>query len=464
MRRRNTSLIRRSLATVAAAACLAVTACTPGMDGSTAVNAAPSGPVSTDPATLGPVTLHLLDYFTGGVDNTWMNDVVTAFEKEYPNITVQRQSLDWTDLMQELPLKLKSSSPPDIVPPNNGWQSLGTLVQGRLVDDLSSYASAYGWYNTMPSSLLREQEFSADGRQMGIGEVFGTPVAMSSAIEVYYNRSLLKRLGLSVPTTFSAFTADLAKAKAAGITPIELGNQGQTGITQPLYSVMDALGEESYITNYVYSQGQASLANQSSGFPQAVADMNQWASDGYFTKQFAGIPETDAETGFVQGNGLFHFDYSGSLPFTSTAQSAGFGSFIMPRDDGKPAVATMSAASELSVSSASKHVAAAAAFLNFAASPAAAQIAANLGTDPMLAPDVTLPAGNPLFADETANANLLAQNNTSVPYLDWATPTMFNTLMVQMSEVLGGKTSVASAIGALQSDDTTFRATLGPKS
>lgn len=464
MRRRNTSLIRRSLAAAAAtAACLAVTACTPGMDGSAAVNAAPSGPVSTDPASLGPVSLHVLDYFTGGVDNTWMNEVVAAFEKKYPNITVQRQSLDWTDLMQELPLKLKSSSPPDIVPPNNGWQSLGTLVQGGLVDDLSSYASAYGWYNNVPSSIMREQEFSADGAQMGIGDVYGMPVAMSSAIEVYYNRSLLQRLGLSVPTTFSAFTADLAKAKAAGITPIELGNQGQTGITQPLYSVMDALGDESYITNYVYSQGQESLANQASGFPQAVAAMNQWAADGYFTKQFAGVPETDAETGFVQGDGLFHFDYSGSLPFTSPAQSADFGSFIMPRDDGKPAVATMSAASELSVSSASKHVAAAAAFLNFAASPAAAQIAANLGTDPMLAPDVNLPSGNPLFADETANANLLAEDNTSVPYLDWATPTLFNTLMVQMSEVLGGKTSVASAIGAVQSDDTAFRSTLGKK-
>lgn len=461
MRRRNTSLIRRSMATMAAVVCVAVAACTPGANSTTSVNTAPSGPVSTDPAAMGPVTLHLLDYFTGGVDDTWMKDVITAFQKKYPNITVQRQSLDWTDLMQELPLKLKSSSPPDIVPPNNGWQSLGTLVQGGLVDNLSSYASAYGWSTNVPSSIMREQEFSANGQQMGSGDVFGTPVAMSSAIEVYYNRSLLQHLGLSVPTTYTAFTDDLAKAKAAGITPIQLGNQGQTGITQPLYSVMDALGNESYITNYIYSQGQGSLANQESGFPQAVGAMNQWAADGYFTKQFAGVPETDAETNFVQGNGLFHFDYSGSLPFSSPTQSANFGSFIMPRDDGQPAVATMSAASELSVSSASKHVAAAAAFLNFAASPAAAQIAANLGTDPMLAPDVKLPAGNALFADETKNANLLAANNSSVPYLDWSTPTLFNTIMVQMSQVLGGKTSVGSAIGAVQSDDTKFRSTLG---
>jgi raffinose/stachyose/melibiose transport system substrate-binding protein len=458
MRRRKTSFISGSLAAIAATACLAVSACTPGVAGSTAATSAPSGPVTTDPATLGHVTLRVLDYFTGGVDNTWMKEVIAAFEKKYPNISVQRQSITWTDLMQELPLKLRSPNPPDIVPPNNGWQSLGTLVQGGLVDNLDSYSTAYGWDKNVPASILRQQEFSANGRQMGTGVLFGMPVALSSMIEVYYNRSLLQRLGLSVPTTYTAFTGDLAKAKHAGITPIAFGNQGQSGITQPLYSVMDALGNQSVITNLIYSLGQNSLESQASGFPQAVATMSDWAAKGYFTNQFAGVPETNAETQFIAGKGLFHFDYSGSLPFTSAAQAKGFGSFVLPRNDGKPPVATLSAATELCVSSQSKHVAAAAAFLNFAASPAAAQIAANLGTDPMLAPSVTLPASNPEFADEVANANLITGHDSSVPYLDWATPTLFNTITVQMSEVLGGKTSVSAAVSAVQADDSKFRA------
>jgi raffinose/stachyose/melibiose transport system substrate-binding protein len=455
--RRRTTFLSGSLAAIAAITCLTVSACTPGVAGS-AANTTPSGAVTTDPAKLGPVTLNVLDYFTGGVDDTWMKDVIAAFEKKYPNITVKRQSITWSDLMQELPLKLKSPNPPDIVPPNNGWQSLGTLVQGDLVDNLDSYATAYGWDKNIPASIMREQEFSADGQQMGTGVVYGMPVALSSTIEVYYNRSLLQKLGLSVPTTYNAFVADLAKAKKAGITPIELGNQGQSGITQPLYSVMDALGNQSAITNYIYSQGQGSLESPATGFPQAVQAMDDWAAKGYFTKQFAGVPETDAETAFVQGSGLFHFDYSGSLPFTSAAQAKGFGSFILPRNDGKAPVATLSAATELSVTSQSKHPAAAAAFLNFAASPAAAQIAVNLGADPMLAPSVKLPTSNPEFADEVANANLVTSHNSSVPYLDWATPTLFNTITVEMSELLGGKTSVNAAIAAVQADDTKFRA------
>ena len=277
MRRRKTFL-SGSLAAIAAIACLAVSACTPGVAGSTAANANPSGPATTDPGKLGHVTLRVLDYFTGGVDNTWMNDVIAAFEKKYPNITVQRQSVTWTDLMQELPLKLKSPSPPDIVPPNNGWQSLGTLVQGGLVDDLNSYATAYGWDKSVPASILRQQEFSANGQQMGTGVLFGMPVALSSMIEVYYNRSLLQHLGLSVPTTYNEFVTDLAKAKQAGITPIALGNQGQSGITQPLYSVMDALGDQSVITNFIYSLGQGSLESQASGFPQRSSSRGRGSS------------------------------------------------------------------------------------------------------------------------------------------------------------------------------------------
>lgn len=457
MRRRKTSL-SGSLAALAAIACLAVSACTPGAAGAKAGGNAPSGPVTTDPGKLGHVTLRVLDYFTGGVDSTWMNDVIAAFEKKYPNIKIARQSVTWTDLMQELPLKLKSPNPPDIVPPNQGWQSLGTLVQGGLVDNLDSYASAYGWDKSVPPSILRQQEFAANGQQMGTGSLFGMPVALSSMIEVYYNRSLLRRLGLGVPTSYSAFASDLAKAKQAGITPITFGNQGQSGITQPLYSVMDALGDQSAITNYTYSLGKGSLESPASGFPQAVATMHDWAAKGYFTDHFAGLPETDAETQFTQGKGLFHFDYSGSLPFTSPAKARGFGSFVLPRSDGKTPVATLSAATELCVSSQSKHVAAAAAFLNFAASPAAAQIAVNLGTDPMLAPTVKLPPSNPEFADEVANAHLITAHDSSVPYLDWATPTLYNTLTVQMSEMLGGKTSTSAAISAVQADDKSFRA------
>src|SRR4051812_16364718 len=102
---------RRRFACVAAAVAAAVLAgCTPGTSSKAANTAPPSSGVQTDPARLGKVTVHVLDYFTGGVDNSWMSQVVKQFETKYPNITIRRQSMGWGDVMQALPLKLKSNN------------------------------------------------------------------------------------------------------------------------------------------------------------------------------------------------------------------------------------------------------------------------------------------------------------------------------------------------------------------
>ncbi|MBO0830659.1 MAG: extracellular solute-binding protein [Actinobacteria bacterium] len=405
--------------------------------------------------------LHVLDYFTGGVDNAWMKAVVAAFEKKYPNVTISRQSMGWGDVMQALPLKMKGNNPPDIVPANNGWQSLGTLVQGGLVLNLDDYAKAYGWRSKVPASILAEHEFSTNGKQMGTGSLFGMPVARASMIEVYYNRALLQRLALSVPKTFDEFVADLGKAKSAGMTPIALGNVEQTEAALPLFSAMNAFGEQQTISNLIYSRGTADISSASSGFPQAVRAVQDWANKGYFTHDFAGVSGTDAAQAFVDGKALFHFDFSGSLPL-KPGQSKNFGSFILPRNDGKPPVATMSSATNLSISAKDDkaHAAAAAAFLNFAASPTAARLAVNLGTDPMLAPSVQSSTGDPLFADDVSNAATVAQHDSSVPYLDWTTPTMLTTITTKLQDLFAGKTSVSAVISAAKADDDKFKSSL----
>ena len=438
-------------------AVLAVSACAPGS--SVATDNQTSSPVSTDAAKLGTVQLQVLDYFSGGSDAAWMNGVVEAFQKKFPNITVKRTSMPWGDVMQALPLKLKSNNPPDIVPANNGWQSLGTLVQGQLVMNLDQAAQAYGWRQQVPKSILREHEFSVDGKQMGTGSLFGMPVARSSMIEVYYNRALLAQMGAGVPKTFSNFTDALAKAKNAGITPIALGNVEQVGITGPLFSAMNALGQQQKITDLIYSQNNVSISDPATGFPQAVSTVKDWADNGYFTKQFASVSGQDAAQAFVDGKALFRFDYSGSLPLKK-GQSNNFGSFLLPRNDGGAAVATTSSATNFSVSAKSKHGDAAAAFLNFAASPEAAQIAINVGTAPLLAPDLKPNNGDLLFADDVANAALVTSKDTSVPYLDWATPSLLNTILTKSQDLMAGKASEADVVNAAKADADAFKAKL----
>jgi raffinose/stachyose/melibiose transport system substrate-binding protein len=434
--------------------------CMPGTAPAAGSNTAGSSAVATDPARMGKVTLHVLDAFSGGTDNAWMRATVAAFQRRYPNITVKRTSLPWNDLMAALPLKLRSADAPDIVPPNNGWQSLGTLVRGGLVRNLDGYAKAYGWTRQFPQPIMRESEFTAGGRQMGTGSVFGAPVARASLIEAYYNRSLLRRIGAQVPRSYADFTADLAKAHAAGITPISLGNVDQSGITTPLYSAMNALGSQRSISDFIYSQGHTGIAQ--TGFPQAVSAMRQWSQKGYFGPGYAGTANQDAAQAFVDGKALFRFDYSGSLPLT-TGRSAGFGSFVLPRADGGKPAATASSAAQFSIASKSKHPDAAAAFLNFAAGKQAAELAVQNGTMPLLHPDLSAPAGNPLLSDDVAVARQISADGTAVPYLDWSTPTLLTTIDTSMQSLLAGKTTASTVVAAADKDDSAFLKTLATR-
>ena len=192
------------------------------------------------------------------------------------------------------------------------------------------------------------------------------------------------------------------------------------------------------------------------GFPQAVAALKQWADKGYFTNDFAGVA-ADAAQDFVDGKGLFHFDYSGSLPL-SAGQAKDFGSFILPRNDGsarsRPCRRPPTSRSPRSPSTPPPR-------RRSSTSPRArgrADRRADLGTNPMLAPEREgCRPSNPLFADDVANANAVTTHDASVPYLDWATPTLFNTINVHDAGNARPARPAAASRRPVQNDDAVPR-------
>jgi raffinose/stachyose/melibiose transport system substrate-binding protein len=118
-----------------------------------------------------------------------------------------------------------------------------------------------------------------------------------------------------------------------------------------------------------------------------------------------------------------------------------------------------SSATNFSISSKSKHADAAAAFMNFAASPEAAQIAVDNQTMPLLA-DTKAPGSDPLFTDDVAVAAQVTSNDASVPYLDWATPTLLTTIQTQVQDLLANKTSADGVVSKAQADYDKFQKSL----
>jgi raffinose/stachyose/melibiose transport system substrate-binding protein len=97
--------------------------------------------------------------------------------------------------------------------------------------------------------------------------------------------------------------------------------------------------------------------------------------------------------------------------------------------------------------------------MNFAASPEAAQLAVDNQTMPLLA-DIKAPGGDPLFTDDVAVAAQVTSNDASVPYLDWATPTLLTTIQTQVQDLLANKRSADDVVSKTQADYDKFSKSL----
>lgn len=437
-------------------ACAGLAACAPG--GSSADTSAnnQTQTVVTDPAKIGRTTITVLDSFTDSTSPIakWMETVDAAFMKKYPQITVTRKSQNSNDINSTLRLRLADKSAPDIVPANQGWSGVGALSASGLLLNLDAYATAYHWTDRLPHTIAQQHMASSDGKRIGVGSLFGMPINQGAFIEVFYNRALMTKLGLKPPATLAEFQQQLAAAKSAGIVPIQLGAQDQSA-TPTLLALQDALGDIATINGLVYGTGQTPIAQ--SGMVPAADTFRRWVQQGYVPANYAGATSGDASDKFVNGSGLFYVYYSGFLPFKDQAQADRFGAFVMPRDDGKPVTATGSSTQNFSVAKNSHSPDAAAAYLDFLSSPAAGQISMDTGIIPILG-QWQATSRSALLDDGIGILNQINRNDGYVPYFDWSTPTMLDTLNQQLALLLAGKIDGNSYAQAAQANLDAFLA------
>ncbi|MEZ0447391.1 extracellular solute-binding protein [Cellulomonas sp. ICMP 17802] len=436
---------------MAAGFALTLAACAPG--GGSAATAEPTD-VSTDVASAGDVTIKLTDFW-GSAEGEWVDGVIKDFEKKYPNVTVDRTSEDWGQLNSTLNLQLQDDAGPDIATANNGWASLGTLAKGGLVLNLDAYAKSYGWDSNVPTTIQRQNKFTTDFTTMGSGSWFSTPVARASLIGLYYNADKLKALGIDPPTNLDELEAAAAKAKAAGEVPFEYGSMD--GSTTALLGVQALLADRDKLNDYTYDDPSVKATDVK--MTEAVSTVKKWADEGYYPEAFEGIDYQTAVANFVGGQGVFRWEYTGSLGLNADQQSH-FGYLQLPQAGGST-VGVGAAPGALVISAKSKHPDVAAAFLDYLMSPTAAQKAADLGLVPALAPDVTVPTTSLSLTGESAGAAALDSDDGYVPYFDWSSPTMLDTLSQNIQLVYAGKMTPDDFTAAVDADRDAFLAQQG---
>ncbi|MFB9432614.1 ABC transporter substrate-binding protein [Streptoalloteichus tenebrarius] len=431
---------------------LSVSACVPGAR-SAAARPADRAPqeVRTDLSALGQVTLVVWDQEVRGGQEKQITALNAAFQRRHPNIRVHRVARAFADLRDTSRLALTGEEPPDVLQVNNGRQDLGAFVRAGLLRPLTGEAAAYGWERRFPEQVLRLARYPDAGDQIGEGRLYGLPQT-GELVGLFYNRTMLAELGLRPPRTWSEFDAALEAARRAGRLPIQFGNLDKMPGIHLLGFALHRFATPEDETALATGRPEASWSTPAAG--AAARLLAEWVDRGYLTPGFAGVHPDDAWAAFGRGEGLFHVGGSWLVPELQAAMGDNVGFLLPPARDegGAPArpVVTGGPGLPFAVSARTRHPDAAAAYLDFVTSPEAMAVLADTRILPAMPPSANRPAD--LFGDAVTAWETTAKSGVLVPYLDYATPTAYETIGDAVERLLAKATSVQAFLETLQAD------------
>ena len=158
----------------------------------------------------GPVTLTFWTNATPGPGLTYFQNAIKQFDAAHPGVTIKMQNIQNEDYDGKLQTALNSNTAPDIFFQRGGGKMQAMVNAGQL--------------QTLNLSAADKTNIGSAGPVDSInGTVYGIPLDANPE-GVYYSQDLFTKAGITTtPTTIPELEADIAKLKAAGITPVAVG-------------------------------------------------------------------------------------------------------------------------------------------------------------------------------------------------------------------------------------------------
>ena len=354
------------------------------------------------------------------------------FEARHPGVTIEFVTKNFTDLVNSLKSQLSGSNVPDITQVNQGYASMGALVAGHMLTNLDGYARQYGWTGRQaPSLLAADGRFSAEGKAMGSGPLWGMS-ATGGWVGLYENTQVAHQLGINArPQTFAQLTQDLATAQRHRVVPLQYGSADGGESAWLLATLIAAQDSPKTVLNLVDASSGSSMT--SSGVLAAASTIQNWSHLGYFTPNWSRYSNSDVFAKFADGKGLFALNGSWNVPVSGTAG----GQLTMipfPSVSGPSALAGIATGDiPWAIPAKAANAAVAAEYLNFITGKSAASTWIEAGEVPSTLPTNTssaLRSANVtgLAADAVTGWQHILTSGTALPYINWSTPTFYSTI------------------------------------
>lgn len=444
--------LRHRAALGAGLAALLAAGCAPGAEDDG--GAEPEAPAETeeDEGPDSDVTLVVWDQEVRGGQNEVMEELNAAFAEAYPNITVERVSRSFEDLQTTLPLALSGDDAPDVVQANNGRSTMGAFVEAGLLLPLDDYAAEYGWAERFPDSVRATASYTPDGVTFGEGSLYGL-AQQGELVGVYYNRTKLADLGLELPETWEDFLAAAGAADDADEVALPFGNIDQWPGIHNYGAVMNRFVPADDIRHLGF--GTAGADWTSAENLAAAERIVEMVDAGLFNDGFNGTDYDAVWNDFGNGTGVFLIAGTWILPDLDGMLGDELGFMLVPPLAGDPNVSTGGTSLPFAVTSATEHPDEAALYLDFITNADAMAVVAEKGLFPSVDPG-SQPTQSAAQADVFAAWDTVTADDGVVPYLDWATPTFYDTIAAAIQELLGGQLEPDAFLQRLQDEYAAF--------
>jgi len=290
--------------------------------------AAPATPAPATAVPAKPVTVEWWHITTVDPGKTLWQDMANEYMTTHPNVTINITILENEAFKTKLTTVMQGGTPPDIFQ-SWGGGTMNEQVDAGMLQDITSYLDADGgaWRNTFAPGALAV--FAKDGKNYGVPWDMGM-------VSWWYNKDLFAKANIAnPPTTWTELLADVKALKAAGITPISLGEKDTwTGMHIWAYLATRICGEAGFMA----AAGRTgSFADPC--FVEAGTKLQELIDLKPFQDGFLGASHDDMQGTF--GNSKAAMELSGQwAPGSSKGQSAdqkgvaNLGMFVFPAVEG----------------------------------------------------------------------------------------------------------------------------------
>ncbi|MBU5672289.1 extracellular solute-binding protein [Paenibacillus brevis] len=240
------------------------------------------------------ITLNMMHPWTSpNVDNDVYKARIAEFEKQHPNIVIKQDGVPSAQYKTKLRTLAAANNLSDI---NVVWPGadLAPLVAGSLVEPINHMME--NWTSILPETAL--SGFNVDGQQYAI------PTKQNFVDIIYYNKEMFAQVGYDqFPETYDQFIDAVTKLKAAGITPISLGNKEQWPLQSSYISIIgDRFTGSDFLPAVL--EGKAKFTDPE--FVKALGVIDELSKLDAFNTDANNMDSVQGQDYFIQGKAAMH--------------------------------------------------------------------------------------------------------------------------------------------------------------